>query len=71
MVGWLKVGISIFMTGGVLHLVLWAVALAKIESPTSHMWATLSILAWLLLITGSLIIYSARARHRSRLKPKP
>ena len=63
-VGWFKVGISIFVAGGVLQLVLAVIALVGIESPTSHRWATVSILAWLLLITGSLIIYSVRAGQR-------
>ena len=60
--GWRKVGISILTTGGVLELLLAAVALAKIESPTSYTWVTLNIVAILLLMTGLLIIHSSRQR---------
>jgi len=56
------VGISILTTGGVLELLLAAVALAKIESPTSYTWVTLNIVAILLLMTGLLIIHSSRQR---------
>lgn len=66
MTRWLKVGISIFMAGGVLELLLAAVALAKIESPTSWTWATLTMVAMLLLITGLLIISTSRAASRQR-----
>ena len=59
---WLKVGISIFTTGAVLELLLAAVALTKIESPTSHTWATLTIVAMLLLMTGLVIIRLSRQR---------
>jgi hypothetical protein len=59
---WLKVGISIFTAGAVLELLLAVVAIAKIESPTSHTWVTLTIAAMLLLITGLLVIYISRQR---------
>lgn len=62
MARWLKVGISVFVAGAVLELLLAAVAIAKIESPTSYTWATLTVVAMLLLATGSLIIYASRQR---------
>ena len=62
MTGWLKVGIAIFTTGAVLELLLAAVALAKIESPSSYTWATLTIVAMLLLATGLIIIHTSRQR---------
>lgn len=64
MAGWLRVGISVFTTGAVLQFVLWAVVLEKIESPTSHTWATLNIAAMLLWITGFIIISISRSRQR-------
>jgi hypothetical protein len=60
--GWLKVGISIFVTGAVLEVLLATVALAKIESPTSYTWVTLTMVAMLLLATGSIIIHTSRPR---------
>ncbi len=61
-VGWLKAGISIFTTGAVLEFLLVVVALAKIASPTSYTWATLTMVAMLLLATGLIIIYASRQR---------
>jgi hypothetical protein len=62
--GWFRAGISIFVAGAVLQLVLWVVVLGKIESPTSHIWVTFNIVAMLLWITGFLIVSVSRSRQR-------
>jgi len=61
--GWLKVGLSVFSIGAVLEFFLIVVALVKIESPTSHTWATLHIAAMLLLISGLIITSFSRKRR--------
>ncbi len=62
--GWLRVGILIFVVGAVLQIVLWAVVLENIESPTSHTWVTLNIAAMLLWVTGFLTVSISRSRQR-------
>lgn len=62
--GWFWVGILIFVIGAVLQIVLWAVVLEEIESPTSHTWVTFNVAAMLLWVTGFLIVSISRSRQR-------
>jgi len=59
---WLNVGILIFVAGAILELSLVVVAVARIESPTSWTWATLTFVAMLLLASGLLTVYTSRQR---------